>query len=71
MCTEKWKGLKNRLKTIIKRLKQTVSGATPTWPYYEKMVHLTRNEQTIHPQNIIEAGAVPYNGIRRPRVISN
>ena len=71
MCSEKWKSLKNRVKTIIKRLKQTGSGAAPTWPYYEKMVHLTRNDPTLHPQNIIEAGAVPYNRIRRPRVISN
>ena len=71
MCSEKWKALKNRVKQINKRLKQTGSGAAPTWPYYDKMVHLTRNDPTINPNNIIEAGAAPYNRIRRPRVILN
>ena len=82
MCSEKWKALKNRVKQINKRLKQTWpgrprgggmkrSGAAPTWPYYDKMVHLTRNDPTINPNNIIEAGAAPYNRIRRPRVILN
>ena len=82
MCSEKWKALKNRVKQINKRLKQTWpgrprgggmkrSGAAPTWPYYNKMVHLIRNDPPINPNNIIEAGEAPYNRIRRPRVILN
>lgn len=65
MCSQKFKNLKTRFKIIKKRRGKTGSAGEPTWPYYHHMEELLRNDKTIHPDNLIEAGAGGFNRVRR------
>jgi hypothetical protein len=68
MCEVKFKNLKTRFKIIKTKNGQTGNGRGPTWPYYDKMDDLFRNDVAVNPNNIVEAGAAGFNRIRRRAV---
>ncbi len=71
MCSDKFKNLKTRYKTIQARSHQTGSGGEcrqSNWPYFAKMHDLLRNGVAVNPDNVYEIGAARFNWIRRRQV---
>lgn len=71
MCSDKFKNLKTRYKTIKARSNQTGNGGESrqsNWPYFEKMHELLLNDAAVNPDNVYEFGAAGFNRIRRSRI---
>lgn len=68
LCEIKFKNLKATYKTIRKRLGQTGGGGEISWPYFDVMDDLLKNDAAVNPNNIAEAGAAGFNRIRQNRV---